>query len=85
MAQGAAFHLQEHGFQQQADKAHPLVHLGAACLREDILIPHTLQDGINIVGLTIFLIEFSVLCAVSDLAGDGRCFCSAGDPVPPVL
>ena len=25
------------------------------------------------------------LCAVSDLAGDGRCFCSAGDPVPPVL
>lgn len=25
------------------------------------------------------------LCAVSDLAGDGRCFCSAGDPVHPVL
>lgn len=25
------------------------------------------------------------LCAVSDLAGDGRCFCSAGDPVSPVL
>ena len=25
------------------------------------------------------------LCAVSDFAGDGRCFCSAGDPVPPVL
>ena len=24
---------------------------------------------------------WSVLCAVSDLAGDGRCFCSAGDPV----
>ena len=60
VAQGAAFHLQEHGFQQQADKAHPLVHLGAACLREDILIPLTLQDGINIVGLTIFLIEFVV-------------------------
>ena len=29
-------------------------------MREDILIPHTLQDGINIVGLTIFLIEFVV-------------------------
>ena len=25
------------------------------------------------------------LCAVSDLAGDGRYFCSAGDPVSPVL
>ena len=29
---------------KRQDKAHPLVHLGAACLREDILIPHALQD-----------------------------------------
>ena len=39
-------------------------------------------DGIVSGSLPAF---WSVLCAVSDLAGDGRCFCSAGDPVPPVL
>ena len=40
------------------------------------------RDGIVSGSLPAFR---SGLCAVSDLAGDGRCFCSAGDPVSPVL
>ena len=60
MAQGAAAHFQEYRFQQQTDKAHPLVHLSIAGLCENGIVPHTLQKRVDVVDLTVFLIQLII-------------------------
>ena len=58
--QGAAAHVEKDRFQQQAHKAHPLVHLGTPRLRQHLLIPHTLQQFVDPVDLTILLVQLVV-------------------------